>query len=1182
MADFEFTVVDLDAFNISHTNNQTGVFNPAAGEVETITVTDNSNSVFQDNDTSGGSGRHSQFLDGDYGIGADGTGIYSTSYSTVTERAPDGTVLSTFRAYSLATDTSDNNTAGTYGWVATTQPFIEGNTYTFSYSFPSGSSGNVAFSDLATFALPDGIVDGEETGEVMGPGYDDSGQATDGGGDIIDGADGDDDTIHGNGGDDTIDAGAGRDRVEGGTGNDSIQGGAERDTIRGGEGNDTIDGGSGDSDWLFGDEGDDTIVGGTGDNVADFIWGGTGNDNIDGGGGDDILRGEDGNDTIDGGSGSDTIEGGAGNDYIFQSQNNGSLYDNQADSIDAGAGNDTIVGSFGADTVDGGDGIDLYDASPRGQKIVADLQGGTVEYLGTATTGANAQQISNVENFYGGHSGDSIAGDGEDNVLHGNGGADTISGRAGNDTIDGGDGNDLICGDGINVPETEGETTFSVGSAPFSYASGANLGDGLPGGSVHNANVSSTEVSDLRITTLDGNNTLSAGETIRFRFVDENGNVITVDNATVQQSAFGDGSPESGVLTAQGADENGNQIAILLNFNTTSPIPAGNGFYDNDTDMGAANSTDVILDLAKGFDPANASTPVTYEVNTEFSYATGANIGDGQVSGANHTANVDSSQVSDLSVTLLDGDTTLAEGERIQVSFTDENGDKVTINDAVVQQTAFGDGSPGTGVFTAQGTGSNGDPIAVLVKFNQNDGSPATPISAGNSFFDYDDGLSGSDAVFDPADISTVSYDDSLSGGDGNDTLKGQQGDDTLDGGAGNDTLEGGDGDDTIAGGDGDDRLYGGEGNDQLDGGAGDDRLYGNEGDDIMSGGDGDDYLRGGDGDDTLTGGDGDDAYRIYETAGQGAGHDIITDFGTGNTGPIDDGNRLNNDNINLSDFYNQANYDAAVAAGDIDPNIIKNPLQWLRADQADDGVLNNTFAGWDANNTLTIQNGGVAVAGSELTYDTTNVVCFARGTRIKTINGEIPVEELSQGDRVLTVDNGYQPIRWIGSKTFSSAQLAEHKKLRSVRIRADALGKGFPETDLLVSQQHRILICSKIAQRMFDGSSEVLVAAKHLVLIDGIDIVESDGVEYYHFLFDDHQIVFSNGARTESMYTGPEALKAVSPEAREEILTIFPEVAAIDYKALSCRPLANGRMGRKLAIRHKNNAKTLYSEQSL
>lgn len=205
-------------------------------------------------------------------------------------------------------------------------------------------------------------------------------------------------------------------------------------------------------------------------------------------------------------------------------------------------------------------------------------------------------------------------------------------------------------------------------------------------------------------------------------------------------------------------------------------------------------------------------------------------------------------------------------------------------------------------------------------------------------------------------------------------------------------------------------------------------------------------------------------------------------------------------------------------------------------------------------------------------------VVCFASGTLIKTIDGEIPVEELSVGTRVLTYDSGYQPVRWIGSKIFSSRQLSEHENLQPVRIRAGALANNMPEADLMVSQQHRILVSSKISQRMFDCNDGVLIAAKHLTMVDGIDIVETDSVAYYHFMFDKHEIIFSNGAQTESMFAGPEALKAVSPEAREEILTLFPEVASIDYEATSCRPFVNGRLGRKLAARHQKNGKELNS----
>ena len=80
------------------------------------------------------------------------------------------------------------------------------------------------------------------------------------------------------------------------------------------------------------------------------------------------------------------------------------------------------------------------------------------------------------------------------------------------------------------------------------------------------------------------------------------------------------------------------------------------------------------------------------------------------------------------------------------------------------------------------------------------------------------------------------------------------------------------------------------------------------------------------------------------------------------------------------------------------------------------------------------------------------------------------------------------------------------------------------------------------------------------------------------HFLFDRHQIMESDGAETESLFTGPEALKTVDPSARIEILHLFPELASIDYDRLPdpVRPILSGRQGRKLANRHANNKKHL------
>ncbi len=74
-------------------------------------------------------------------------------------------------------------------------------------------------------------------------------------------------------------------------------------------------------------------------------------------------------------------------------------------------------------------------------------------------------------------------------------------------------------------------------------------------------------------------------------------------------------------------------------------------------------------------------------------------------------------------------------------------------------------------------------------------------------------------------------------------------------------------------------------------------------------------------------------------------------------------------------------------------------------------------------------------------------------------------------------------------------------------------------------------------------GESEVLVTARHLV--DGIDVVRQSGgqVTYLHLMFDQHEVIFANGAATESFHPGQEAIAGVDAQARDELFSIFPEL---------------------------------------
>jgi len=199
-------------------------------------------------------------------------------------------------------------------------------------------------------------------------------------------------------------------------------------------------------------------------------------------------------------------------------------------------------------------------------------------------------------------------------------------------------------------------------------------------------------------------------------------------------------------------------------------------------------------------------------------------------------------------------------------------------------------------------------------------------------------------------------------------------------------------------------------------------------------------------------------------------------------------------------------------------------------------------------------------------------IVCFAGGTLIETETGQVDVSRLKVGSKVRTLDNGFQPLRWIGARRVRAVG-----KLAPVRIRAGALGSGMPLRDLLVSRQHRVLVRSKISQRVF-GHREVLVAAGKLLGLPGITVDTSQpNATYWHFLFDQHQIVFSEGAATESLYPGPQALQALGPEARAEILALVSGIAAIDGDVKAIRPLGRGGASKAMVARHKKNRKPVF-----
>ncbi len=170
-------------------------------------------------------------------------------------------------------------------------------------------------------------------------------------------------------------------------------------------------------------------------------------------------------------------------------------------------------------------------------------------------------------------------------------------------------------------------------------------------------------------------------------------------------------------------------------------------------------------------------------------------------------------------------------------------------------------------------------------------------------------------------------------------------------------------------------------------------------------------------------------------------------------------------------------------------------------------------------------------------------IPCFCPDTAIATPKGEVLVQDLKIGDRVLTRDNGIQTVTWVGTKKIDFQQLKRLPQFRPIAILQGALGDGLPERDMLVSPSHRMLVVSELAQLYF-GQAEVLVAAKHMVHMDGIAISQQPYITYIHFMCDNHEIVLSDGTWSESYQPGDFSLKGFDDDQREELFGLFPRLA--------------------------------------
>lgn len=387
--------------------------------------------------------------------------------------------------------------------------------------------------------------------------------------------------------------------------------------------------------------------------------------------------------------------------------------------------------------------------------------------------------------------------------------------------------------------------------------------------------------------------------------------------------------------------------------------------------------------------------------------------------------------------------------------------------------------------------------------------------------------------------IRGTSVNDVITGSSGDDHLLGLSGNNTINGGAGNDWLYDGPGTNLLTGGTGDDTyvisnsattivenanegndtvlatvsytlsanienlyLYGsgltGKGNDQGDSIHGDGtnatHLIGGAGNDYIVGGAGNDTIAGGGGVDLLWGNGGANTFVFTAASDAPTGGNLTTigDFVSGQ------------DKIDLSaikvngqplTFIGSAPF--THQAGQLNTTTLFGETV-LEGDLNGDGV-----ADFQINFYNNSDNSPKTILASDLILAP---ICFCAGTLVLTENGEVAVETLKRGDRVITHDGRAVAVSWLGVQTIS-LRFANPLRALPIRVKAGALGDTIPRRDLLLSPDHALYV----------GGALIQAGA----LVNGTSIARETAMPesfvYYHVETEDHSLILAENAPAET-----------------------------------------------------------------
>ena len=163
----------------------------------------------------------------------------------------------------------------------------------------------------------------------------------------------------------------------------------------------------------------------------------------------------------------------------------------------------------------------------------------------------------------------------------------------------------------------------------------------------------------------------------------------------------------------------------------------------------------------------------------------------------------------------------------------------------------------------------------------------------------------------------------------------------------------------------------------------------------------------------------------------------------------------------------------------------------------------------------------------------------------------------------------------WAAETRVPQEDATQDARLRAIEIAPSAFADGVPQRTLRVSRQHRMMVKSRIAERMF-GVDEVLIPAKDLLELPGVRAAEADReFRYFHLLLPVHSVLLAEGVAAESLWLGEEATRMLGAGA------LMHARQSLYAQQQPARPFVSGRRARQLVARHLRNRRDIWEAAS-